>query len=689
MKANENEKSKRLRTLMALLALVVAGLAPAMGGAADPLGLVEPLELWEARYDEVLASADAMAASPDGLLVFVTGRSDGDFFTVAYETATGSEVWQARDDGATGSSFFPSSIAVSPEGSTLFVTGTSPGNGTGNDYATIAYDALTGETLWTARYNNEPWRDPPTNTWEWGAPTSGPEVAASGEKVWATYLADDHLGSDCAAVMSPPIDLTDAGSASFAFEQWRHMGVYESSFGVRHAAGMLFVTTDDGDTFTRIESPNPAYNTTDQIYPAGCFDGLPNGTPGYAGPEGDTPPPPVYSTVGADLDAFLGEDNVRVVIAFGGGFAIPQAGWYIDDFAVTVDDDTTVEDFEGNDGGFVQVTTREVQPAQENVRAITTSPDGDVVFVTGGSSGEGTAYDYATVAYDAATGDELWVARFHNEGDTANAIAVSPDGGTVVVTGYSGNGANYDYATVAYDALTGNERWSAQYEGPGGRHDRGNAIAVSSDSETVFVTGEHDVQTEMCYPEIGCHTIHHSDYATIAYNAGTGDELWIASHDGPPREIQFGPYPSSDIATSLRLSPDGGQVFVTGISGWYLNTDYETVAYDATTGDKLWNASYNGPGDSNDNPAGIGVSADGSRVFVAGDSRSDPSRVSADYATLTYDAVAGDELSISRFDGLGRETAAAMAMDPLGLRLYVTGTSFAPGAGITTVAYVP
>jgi hypothetical protein len=53
------------------------------------------------------------------------------------------------------------------------------------------------------------------------------------------------------------------------------------------------------------------------------------------------------------------------------------------------------------------------------------------------------------VAYDAATGAQLWVTRYNglgNEGCQANSVAVSPNGKTVFVTGSAGN----DYATVAY-----------------------------------------------------------------------------------------------------------------------------------------------------------------------------------------------------------------------------------------------
>src|SRR6266851_3785459 len=90
-------------------------------------------------------------------------------------------------------------------------------------------------------------------------------------------------------------------------------------------------------------------------------------------------------------------------------------------------------------------------------RAVAVSPGGRRVFVMGESPGSQSSYDYATVAYNAATGARLWVSRYNgpaNGDDIARTVAVSPGGGTVYVTGYgTGTASGGDYATVATTRL--------------------------------------------------------------------------------------------------------------------------------------------------------------------------------------------------------------------------------------------
>src|SRR5439155_18747431 len=95
---------------------------------------------------------------------------------------------------------------------------------------------------------------------------------------------------------------------------------------------------------------------------------------------------------------------------------------------------------------------------------------------------------------------ERWVARYEGALSRADAVdvAVSPDGSMVFATGSSNEGTgSTDYATVAYRARTGKMVWQVVYNGPANRREDVAAIAVSPDGTKVFLTGssEGDVST--------------------------------------------------------------------------------------------------------------------------------------------------------------------------------------------------
>src|SRR5262249_28794920 len=134
---------------------------------------------------------------------------------------------------------------------------------------------------------------------------------------------------------------------------------------------------------------------------------------------------------------------------------------------------------------------------------------------TGFSTGTGTGLDYATVAYNATTGAQLWVKRYNgpaNSQDGGYSLAVSPDGGTVYVTGGStvttttpAPGSRQDYPTTAYSPATGAQLWASNSNGPGNGQDFATSMAVSPSTGTVYVAGQSD----------GINT--GPDYATVAY----------------------------------------------------------------------------------------------------------------------------------------------------------------------------
>jgi outer membrane protein assembly factor BamB len=290
--------------------------------------------------------------------------------------------------------------------------------------------------------------------------------------------------------------------------------------------------------------------------------------------------------------------------------------------------------------------------------SVAVSPSGGRVFVTGYST-DATSFnsDYLTVAYNAATGARLWTARYNGLG-SARAVAVSPDGSTVFVTGASSAlGSGPDYATVAYRASDGTQLWVARFNGTGTSGDFATAVSVARDGTKVFVTGtSFDAADET------------SSIATVAYNASDGARLWVARFKGGP---------GGNTAGSAITSPGGNRVFVTGeVQSEAVTAEYGTVAYNATTGARLWARRYTGRG-----ATAIAVSPDLTRVYVTGESH-------FDYTTLAYSARAGARLWVKRYNGGGKyaDFANSVAVSPGGTVL-VTGSTGT--FDYATVAYSP
>jgi hypothetical protein len=300
------------------------------------------------------------------------------------------------------------------------------------------------------------------------------------------------------------------------------------------------------------------------------------------------------------------------------------------------------------------------------------SPDGSTVFVTGQSGSKGGYSDFATIAYDSSTGAKRWLARFNGPGnasDSAVGLAVSPDGTTVFVTGWSRGADDTDYATVAYDASTGVRQWVTMYNGPDDAGDAASALGVSPDGSTVFVTGSS-------WGSLGL-----ADCVTIAYDTSTGTQRWVKRYDGPSHD--------TDVAHALTMSASGSMVFVTGSSNDASGVeDYATLAYDASTGAKLWVKRYDGPPHDPDVATAIGASPDGSTVFVTGYSTRRASLV--DYVTIAYDAPTGAKRWLKRYDGPASsdDWASALAVSPDGSAVFITGNSYGSGnEDYATVAY--
>ena len=369
----------------------------------------------------------------------------------------------------------------------------------------------------------------------------------------------------------------------------------------------------------------------------------------------------------------------------------------------------------------------------DQAHSVALSPDGSRVFVTGvtgGISGDPDPFDIATMAYDASSGATLWTKLYNGPDDLSdggNSVTVSPDGSTVFVTGHTTTLATgSDVVALAYGATTGNLLWLRRYNGPANLDDGGGSVAVSPDGSVAIVIGfsigaatdydwiilAYDARTggskwsnRLDGPDSGpdfpaSMAFHpdgsalfvtgyvmsadpNTDYLTLAYEATTGDLLWRQRLDGTDH--------GSDGATSLTVSPDGSSVYVTGGSfGTGSGQDVVTVAYRALTGARQWVRRYNGPGNDEDGGYGAAVSPDSSTVFVTGYSMGTGTEL--DYATVAYDGKTGDVRWARRYNGPGndRDIAVEVATSLDGLYVYATGFAASGDSGddCVTVSYL-
>ena len=366
--------------------------------------------LWVRRYngpDNNYDEAYAIAIDNSGN-VYVTGQSwdsgtNDDYATIKYDSS-GDTVWVRRYNGPGDSTDVATAIAVDDSGN-VYVTGKSIGSGTDEDYATIKYNSA-GDTVWVRRYNG------PGN---FDDEAKAIAVDGSGN----VYVTGYSCG-ECATIKYNP-----AGDTL-----WVRRGI--SFPGCGNCANAIAV---DG---------------SENVYVTG-FLKCPEGCCRYYltikySPAGDTVWSRVYDGPGSTP---IGDWNEATAIAVDDSGNVYVTGKSIgsgtdEDYATikynSAGDTVWVRRYNGPGNGY------------DGVKAI--AVDGDYVYVTGKSYDSENQSDYATIKYN-FSGETVWVKRYNghngpsNRNDEASAIAVNNN--YVYVTGGSmGSGTSYDYATIKY-----------------------------------------------------------------------------------------------------------------------------------------------------------------------------------------------------------------------------------------------
>lgn len=252
-------------------------------------------------------------------------------------------------------------------------------------------------------------------------------------------------------------------------------------------------------------------------------------------------------------------------------------------------------------------------------------------------------------------------------------------------------------AEVLAEVVGGCEAWVSRYGTPAGMADIAQHVRVSPDGTLVFVTGTAD--TDLLFPLGGYGGSAPPSMVTVAYEALNGQQVWAVRRAGA-------------VATDIAVSPDGERVFVSGAFASVNDSDFLTVAYDARTGSEAWTARYAGPGGKMDGAFAIAVNPLQPEIYVTGASYA--ADTNYDYLTIGYSATTGAMLWSERFSGhgpgqdppfwlagpvasrwtlfygrpsRGLDMPVAMAVDPAGQRVYVTGSS-ANAEGVLEIATV-
>jgi len=247
----------------------------------------------------------------------------------------------------------------------------------------------------------------------------------------------------------------------------------------------------------------------------------------------------------------------------------------------------------------------------EDTSAVSFTPSNLAVFAPGTGAGDrvfqlafrslGTESPVAeeVLSADAATGAEQWRASVDLPQifDRYPKAVVSADGTRL----FLGGQASEALSAVAYETAGGQLLWPHTLDKPPGETQEFLlAMGAGADGGRIFLSGLLSVS-------LGGPTFHY--LVTAGLDADTGQTVWS---DVYPAQVQ-----GTSNGKAFAVNPDGSRVFV-ATAGFGEVVPMLVVAYDAATGQRVWEVSHAAPGGSATIPVRMGVSPDGTRVVVTG-----------------------------------------------------------------------
>lgn len=241
------------------------------------------------------------------------------------------------------------------------------------------------------------------------------------------------------------------------------------------------------------------------------------------------------------------------------------------------------------------------------------------IYVAGGSTGNGSDFDFFILRYTAGGILELTLMYNGEANGSDAALSISVDNsGNIYVTGISqeyetpqdGPGQN-TLTTLKYDS-SGQLQWVKKYFGTGNpRYATGKTVKAYGANE-IYVSGYAKEYSSG------------NDFITIKYDA-SGNQTWIRKFNSESKK---------DDRTIAMCNDNYGNIFATGssmITDSVNSSNYLTAKYNSS-GDLIWAKSYNGADNLRDIP--VAISAYGNAVYVTG--KSESANFDFDIVTVRY-----------------------------------------------------
>lgn len=294
--------------------------------------------------------------------------------------------------------------------------------------------------------------------------------------------------------------------------------------------------------------------------------------------------------------------------------------------------------------------SKTTDPLEDKGLAIAADLYGNV-YITGYTTNYDGKKDIFVNKYN--SDGRIWTSELEDGGTGLDAqglsIAVSSSG-YVYVAGFTTNASNTeDIAVIKYNS-SGAKQWMQKINGNANQSDKAWGIVVD-ELDNCFITGyvTNSVSGVDCY--------------TAKLNS-SGTIVWGKNYIGSGNQ--------SDKAWGIVVDTDGS-VYITGeTTDASLNINYLTAKY-SSTGNLIWNSSYNGTGNGEDVASSIGLLGTNS-VVVTG--KSWGTTDTYDYATVRYNSATGtqNQVNIYSFTGTSSDVAMDIAVTPNN-KVLITGFS--------------